>query len=148
MNIKHRILLIDDETDILEVVGLMLKHEGFETMVAKSGDEALIELSKNSFDVVICDYLMPKMDGISLLKKVRESKDYTPFIFFSGNADEAHEVKMAGLGAYQLLPKTDIAQLVVVLKNTIKHNESIKIMNEMPNEDNEDFLRILHSSGI
>lgn len=148
MNIKHRVLLIDDETDILQVVGLMLKHEGFEATFAASGEAALVELSKNTFDIVVCDYLMPKMDGISLLKKVRESKNYTPFIFFSGNADDAHEVKMAGLGAYQLLPKTDISQLIQVLKKTIKHNESIKIMNETLNEDNEDFLKILHSSGM
>jgi DNA-binding NtrC family response regulator len=147
MNKKHRVLLIDDETDILQVVGFMLKLEGFEIAVAENGEAALMELSKSNFDIVICDYMMPRMDGITLLKKVREQKNYTPFIFFSGNADIEHEVKMIGLGAYQLLPKTEIADLVDVMKKTIKHNENIKIINESPGEQEDDFLNVLHSSG-
>ena len=144
---KYRVLLIDDETDILQVVSFMLKLEGFEIAEAENGEAALIELARSNFDIVICDYMMPRMDGITLLKKVREQKNYTPFVFFSGNADDEHEIKMIGLGAYQLLPKTQISELVDVLKKTIKHNETIKLINETPSEEADDFLKLLHSSG-
>lgn len=147
MNTKHRVLLIDDETDILQVIGFMLKLEGYEIAVAENGEAALIELSKSTFDIVICDYMMPRMDGISLLKIVREKKDYTPFVFFSGNTDDNHEVKMVGLGAFQLLPKTEIADLVEVMKKTIKQNETLKNINDVETEESDEFMKLLHSSG-
>ena len=143
---KQRILLIDDERDILEVIGYFLKREGYEVSAAESGAEALELMKEQSFDVVICDYLMPKMDGISLLKKIREKKDYTSFVFFSGNADENHEVKMIGLGAYQLVQKNDFKKLPEAIKRTLKHSQEVQDIRQDTTQEMDDFLSILHSA--
>lgn len=143
---KQRILLIDDEKDILEVVGYFLKKEGYQVSVAESGVEALGIMSEHSFDVVICDFLMPKMDGISLLKKIREKKDYTSFVFFSGNADDTHEVKMIGLGAYQLVQKNDFKKLPEAIKRALKHSEELQQIQHETTQEMDDFLSILHSA--
>ena len=146
MNNKPRVLLIDDEPDILEVMSMMLTRDGFEISLAASGEEALGILKSHVFDVVVCDFMMPKMDGITMLKKVRANKDYTPYIFFSGNADDSHGTKMVGLGAYELLPKTQIKNLSEVVRKTIQHNESIKNLGEQPSEQSEEFLSLLFST--
>lgn len=125
----------------------MLTTDGFEVTVAGSGAEALLKLEEGDFDVVVCDYLMPKMDGIELLKKVRANTNYTPFIFFSGNADDSHEVKMIGQGAYQLLSKTQVSELVPLLHKTIKFNEGFKNLNGL-SDVSDDFLKMLNSTRL
>jgi two-component system, NtrC family, response regulator HydG len=114
--------------------------------VVESGAEALGIMSSNSFDVVICDFLMPKMDGILLLKKLREKKDYTSFVFFSGNADDTHEVKMIGLGAYQLVQKNDFKLLLDAIKKALKHAEELQQIRQETTQEMDDFLSILHST--
>lgn len=147
MNKKPTILMIDDEPDILQVVGILLRTEGFNVSVASSGEEALSMMIETTYDLVVSDYLMPRMDGVSLLKKVRDRKDYTPFIFFSGNADNSHENLMVGLGAYQLLPKTEVNFLKDVIERTLKHNSTMKDMDHSRTENTEEFLRLLHSAS-
>lgn len=146
MNNKPKVLLIDDEPDILHVVKLLLQTEGFQVEVAGSGEEALKLLNENSFDITVSDYLMPNMNGIELLKQVRASKDYTPFIFFSGNADETHSLKMTGLGAYQLLCKTNVMELADVINKTLKIDAKLTQINLSQNDEQDEFLVLLHSA--
>ena len=146
MNKKAKILLIDDEPDILHVVGFLLRTEGFDVEIANSGEEALHLLSQTTYDLAVSDYLMPQMDGIQLLQKVRGKKDYTPFIFFSGNADNTHELKMSGLGAYQMLPKSQVKNLAVVIANTLKSDAELKRINSNHTEEQDEFLELLHSA--
>lgn len=144
--VQKKILLIDDELDLLEILSALLLKENFQVDMALGAEVGLEKLSENHYDIVVCDFVMPKIDGIKLLTMVREMKSFVPFIFFSGNAVESHEIKMVNLGAYQLLPKTDIMKLPVILKNILKHNEEIKAMNKDGNQMSIDFLNILHST--
>lgn len=146
MSIKPKILLIDDEPDILHVVGYLLRTEGFNVETASSGEQAILMLSQSSYDLAVSDYLMPSMDGIQLLQKVRGKKDYTPFIFFSGNADNTHELKMSGLGAYQMLPKSQVRNLAAVITSTLKSDANFKLINSNKTEEQEEFLELLHSA--
>jgi DNA-binding NtrC family response regulator len=118
---KHRVLVIDDEAEILNIVSFMLESEEFEIVLAQNGEAALVELSRASFDLVICDFLMPSMDGISLLT-------------------------MVGLGAYFILAKSDIAKLIEVVKKAIKQNETLKMIDEDFSDESNDFLKLVHSS--
>lgn len=147
MNTKPRALIIDDEPEIRDILRLMLDRGGFETTLSEDGDDALLKLAENKFDIVVCDYLMPKMNGISLLKKIRASKDFTPFIFFSGNSDDSKGMEMIGLGAYEILPKTQINNLIKVLHKTLKLDEALKNIDSNVNEESDEFLKILHSTG-
>lgn len=146
-NTKSKVLIIDDEPEILEVLRQILSRGGFDTTEALCGDEALLKLQESKFDIVICDYLMPKMNGTTLLKNVRAHKDFTPFIFFSGNSNDSADIEMIGLGAYEMLPKTQINSLVKVLNKTLKRNEWVKNIDGIINEENDDFLKILYSTG-
>ena len=146
MNNKPKILLIDDEPDILHVVSLLLRTEGFHVETAETGEEALKLLAQNTYALVVSDYLMPIMNGIELLKQVRGKKDYTPFIFFSGNADDSHGLKMTGLGAYQLLPKTEVMTLASVIHNTLKVDADLKHINLSETTEQDEFLELLHSA--
>ncbi len=141
-----KILLIDDEPDIIQIVSYFLTKKGFEVSCANDGIEALAKLSENTYDVVICDFMMPRMDGITLLKTIRSRKDYTSFVFFSGNAQDEHEIKMIGLGAYALVPKTDFDYLPDIILKTLKHNEEVQKIDELHREDTDEFLAILHST--
>lgn len=147
MNNKPRALVIDDEPEIRDILQMMLDRAGFITTLAENGDDALTKLSENKFDIVVCDYLMPKMNGIDLLKKVRANEDFTPFVFFSGNADDSKGLEMIGLGAYEILPKTQISSLIKVLQKTLKLDEALKNIDGKVNEEPDDFLKILHSTG-
>jgi DNA-binding NtrC family response regulator len=151
MNKKQTVLLIDDEPEILAVLQHMLNRAGFEIELAENGFAALEKLEQQNFDIVVCDYLMPKMNGIELLKKVRANKDFTPFIFFSGNADTTHDVEMMGLGAFELLAKTNIKEIVKIVQKTIKQSETLKnidaALDVSLDEEKDDFLKILHSTG-
>jgi DNA-binding NtrC family response regulator len=146
MNNKSHVLLIDDEPEILDLLRIMLITDGFEVSTADCGEAALKKLGEVSYDAVVCDYMMPRMNGITLLKQVRKNKDYTPFVFFSGNAEHTHEVKMKSLGAYEFIQKPHVELLADVLTKTIKHNETIKIFNPDQGEEN-DFMDLVFTSN-
>jgi DNA-binding response OmpR family regulator len=149
MNKTPHILLIDDEPEILDVLQLMLSKAGMKVTLAESGERALNLLSDTNYDMVVCDYMMPKMNGIDLLKIVRGHKDYTPFIFFSGNADESHGLEVVGLGAYEIVPKTEIMSLVKILNKRMKQDEILASIDgaSAVSEESDDFLKILYSTG-
>ena len=111
-----KLLLVDDEPDILETLSLIFEREGYTLETAENGLVALEKIQNCSYDLVVCDYVMPKMDGISLLKKLREQNNLIPFIFFSGNATDEHSKKMMELGAMALVAKTEIFKLPSVVK--------------------------------
>ncbi len=146
MNTLPKILLIDDEPEILSVVGLLLSTDGFQVEKAASGAEALKLMSETSFDLVISDYYMPKMNGIELLTKLRQRGDYTSFVFFSGNANDAHGLQMSGLGAYELVPKTQVLSLADVVRKTLKKASELCQIGLDKTEESKDFLKLLHSS--
>ncbi len=146
MSATLKVLVIDDEPEIVESLVFLLEKQGFQVTGASQGKEAFTRLQGEKFDGVVCDFLMPKMDGISLLKLVREGKDYTPFVFLSGNASDEEEVKLAGLGVYHLLPKTQILSVGSVLKEFIQRQKEVKDMGTCESEDSKDFLAMLHSA--
>lgn len=146
-NKKPKILLIDDEQDILDTVSFLFRREGYELTCANSAVLGLTLLTAQKFDLVVCDYLMPQMDGLQLLKQVRQKNDYTPFIFFSGHAEHSHEVSMVGMGAYELIHKPDITKLAHSVKRILKELDHVQSFNELKSEEAQDFLKLLHSSG-
>ena len=141
-----KLLIIDDEPDVLETIGLMLKNEGYSIDFAANGLEAMDQIVDKKFDLVICDFIMPKMDGLKLLTTLREKNNLTPFIFFSGSSGDEEELKMANLGAHALLSKEDIFKLPALVKKSIIHARGIKKLAEKHTEEADDFLKILHST--
>ncbi len=91
----YRILVCDDDEAILRSVEIYLNAEGYETVGARNGVEALEQIGSREFHCVIMDVMMPVMDGITAVVKIRE-KSQVPIIFLSAKSEDTD--KIAGLG--------------------------------------------------
>lgn len=95
---KKRVLIADDEPDILDVIKAILEHDGFVVHTARDGQQAFKLLRKHSFHAVIFDVYMPKATGVKLLQMMRKSsrlKD-TPAMLITGNLLEARRLEENG----------------------------------------------------
>ena len=101
-----KILLADDEKDIVEFLQYNLKQEGFEVIAAYDGLETLEKVRENP-DLILLDIMMPKMDGYEVCKKIRATKgfEHTPIIFLTAKAGEVNEIKGLELGASDYIQK-------------------------------------------
>lgn len=95
-----KVLVIDDETDFLEVAEFYLeKVKNLEVDTIRSAEEALEAIMEDSYDGIISDFKMPDMDGLTLLKKVRENGIEIPFFIFTAKGEEEVAQKALNLGA-------------------------------------------------
>lgn len=123
-----KILLADDEKDIVEFLEYNLKQEGFDVLTAYDGIETLNKIKENP-DLIILDIMMPKMDGFEACKKIRQTSGYenTPIIFLTAKSGEVDEIKGLELGASDYIqkpisPRKLIARVKANLRNYEKTN--------------------------
>lgn len=85
----YKLLLVDDDKEIVETLANRLKREGYETVIAYDGEEALLKVAQDNPDIVLLDLMLPKMNGFDVLKEIREKhKDkWRPVIIISGQTD-------------------------------------------------------------
>jgi len=101
-----RVLHVDDELGFLKVAQQCLETQGaFQVETALSVEEALKKMKKQTFDVIVSDYMMPGKDGLEFLKELKDSGDKVPFIMFTGRGREEVAVKALNLGADQYINK-------------------------------------------
>ena len=102
------VLYIDDEMYHLEIAKTFLERSGeCEVDTASSGKEALEKMKGKVYDAVVSDYMMPDMDGISLLKTVRKRHGLIPFIIYTGKGKEDVVIEALNNGADYYLRKGD-----------------------------------------
>ena len=106
------IALVDDDRNILTSVSITLRTEGFLTRVYSDGETALKALSDNPADLAIFDIKMPRMDGLELLRRLREKRD-TPVIFLTSKDDELDEALGLALGADDYIAKPFSQRLLI-----------------------------------
>lgn len=117
-----RILAVDDDVDICELVKVNLEKEGYEVEAANSGGEALEKLKASFFDLLILDLGMPAVDGWEVLKKVKadEKTKSMPVIILTGKTEEKDMLKGYEHGAETYLVKPfDPKTLTVMVKDLI-----------------------------
>ena len=116
-----RILVVDDEKIILELTSMILKSKGFDVFTAGGGEEGLQLVEEHRPSVVLLDYMMPVMDGMTVLKKIRKSFPDTYVIMFTGKGSEeiAVELMKAGASDYVLKPFNN-QDLVERIENVLK----------------------------
>lgn len=103
---KKKILIVEDEKPLSYALELKLQSAGFVTVTAKNGEEALAAISKESFDLVLTDLMMPKRDGFSVLEELQKQKNQTP-VFVMSNLGQDEDMKRAkSLGAKEYFPKS------------------------------------------
>ena len=113
-----KILIVEDEILLSGVLAKKLKSEGFEVESVKNGLEGLEKLNKDEFDLILLDVVMPEMDGITMLKKVRNSTNNPeiPVIMISNLEDPATIIQAIGLNSFDYLVKSDWSLSDIVLK--------------------------------
>ena len=125
---SEKIILIDDDNNILTSVSVALKAEGWEVETYNDSEQGLIALQRNTPDIAILDIKMPKLDGMEVLKKLRETND-VPVIFLTSKDDEIDEAIGLRMGADDYITKPFSQKLLIeriraVLRRTIfKYND-------------------------
>lgn len=115
-----KILVVDDDPNIRELVSLFLRREGYEVLEAVNGEDALNRLEAVKPDLAVIDVMMPKMDGWALCSALRESFDM-PLLMLTAKGETAHKVKGFELGADDYVVKPfDPPELIVRVKALLK----------------------------
>ena len=127
-----RILLIEDEEPIRRVLVRILSEEDAQYKITEAvdGKKGFHLLNKESFDLVLCDIKMPKMDGIEVLQKAKNSKINTPFIMLTGHGNVETAVESMKLGAYDFISKPpDLNRLLTSVRHALE-NKSLRSENK------------------
>ena len=146
---NETILLVDDEEMVLTSIDSFLTLETqYNVVTFISAKKALKYIKSNSVDLVISDYVMPEMDGIAFLAKVREIKPEIPRIILTGYADKENAIKAINeVGLFQYIEKPwDNDDLKIIIRNGIEKKQLIKKLQEKMDEFNQtnDELQSLH----
>lgn len=129
---KSKILLVDDERDIVEFLQYNLIQEGFEVITAYDGLEALEKMNEKP-DLVILDVMMPKLDGYEVCSRIREMKGFEtlPVLFLTAKSSEMDEIFGLNIGADDFIQKP-VAPMKIIAR--IKSNLRKKDGNNFGNE--------------
>lgn len=104
---KQKILIVDDEPDILELIEYNLKKEGYQVFLAKNGQEAVAEAKRSLPDLIVLDIMMPKMDGIEACRIMRTMPEFknTFMVFLTARSEEYSEIAGFNVGADDYIAK-------------------------------------------
>lgn len=128
---RSRILIVDDDKEIRNLIALYLENEGMQTQKAEDAIEALKMLEDNAFDLIILDIMMPKMDGIQACMKIREERSM-PIIMLSAKSEDMDKIQGLTAGADDYLSKPFnplelIARVKSQLRRYKKYNTDVPI---------------------
>ncbi len=120
------ILIIDDEKAIRKTLSEILSFEGYKIEEASDGEEGLKKFKEKTYDVVLCDIKMPKLDGIEFLQKAGESNGDIPIIMISGHGNIETAVEAVKKGAYDYISKPpDLNRLLITIRNAMEKNSLV-----------------------
>jgi DNA-binding NtrC family response regulator len=128
--------IIDDEPVIHDVLGQLLTSEGFETEISGSGEEALAKQSSRSFDVILLDLLMPGLDGIETLKRIRRLDPQAMVIIITAYASVESAIAAMKLGAFDYVQKPfKHDDLLLTIDRALEHkrlrDENLRLRDEL-----------------
>ncbi len=102
---KRKILIVDDETDVVETIDTILTEEGFETHVSRNGKDALLKVQELSPELVLLDCYLPEMMGIEVLREIRKLSEEIAVVMMTGHGEEQLVVALMKAGASDYLKK-------------------------------------------
>ncbi len=128
---KQKILIVDDEPDILELIEYNLKKEGYQVYTASNGLEAIQQAKKHHPDLIILDIMMPKLDGIEACRQLRAMPEFktTFMVFLTARSEEYSEISGFNVGADDYIakpikPRALISRINAILRrNTMADTE-------------------------
>jgi two-component system nitrogen regulation response regulator NtrX len=114
------ILIIDDEKSIRKTLTEILSYEGYKIDEAGDGEEGLKKFKEKTYDLVLCDIKMPKLDGIEFLEKAKQINADVPIIIISGHGNIETAVEAVKKGAYDYISKPpDLNRMLITLRNAM-----------------------------
>ena len=119
----RKILLIEDEEPIRRVLSKILTEEnkGYDITESEDGKDGFLKLTKEDYDLVLCDIKMPKMDGVEVLQNVRENGINIPFIMLTGHGNISTAVEAMKAGAFDFISKPpDLNRLLTSVRNALE----------------------------
>lgn len=115
-----KILVVDDELPLIQVLSYNLKQSGYEVLVARDGEEALLQAKRHVPDLVILDLMLPKLDGLEVCRRMRRERD-VPIIMLTARDDEIDRVVGLELGADDYVVKPfSVRELLARIKNVLR----------------------------
>jgi len=122
-----RLLVVEDERKTAALLSATLKQEGLVVHVAADGVAGLAEALKGGYDVLLVDIMLPKLDGLSLVKQLRGKGDITPVIMLSARGEVEQRVEGLAAGADDYLPKPfAMSELMARLRSLLRRNSQQK----------------------
>ncbi|MEM7349552.1 MAG: sigma-54 dependent transcriptional regulator [Acidobacteriota bacterium] len=133
---KTRLLVVDDEESLADFLRLLFEKEGYDVRTANSVEEARGQLGERTFDLVLCDILMPDGNGLELLKEIKEKRPTTAVIMMTAYASNQSAIEAMKLGAYNYISKPfNVEELTVVaagaLEKTGLEEENVYLRGEL-----------------
>lgn len=120
------ILIIDDEKAIRKTLTEILTFEGYKLEEAADGEEGLKKFKDKSYDVILCDIKMPKIDGLDFLQRAVEINPDIPIIMISGHGNIETAVEAVKKGAYDFIQKPpDLNRLLITIRNAMERNSLV-----------------------
>jgi len=127
------LVIVDDEEIVLKSIDSFLAIEtDYKVVTFTSPEDAISYIEKNGVDLIISDYLMPKMDGVVFLSKVRELKPEVPRVILTGYADKENAIKAINeVGLFQYIEKPwDNEDLLIIIRNGLEKRHLQKKLEE------------------
>jgi len=123
----HTILIVDDESEIRNSLSGVLQDEEYDTLTASSGGEAIDTVRENVVSLILLDLVLPDIDGVEVLRRVKEAEQDMPVIMISGNATIEKAVQSTKLGAYDFFEKPlsqpVIEKMLLAIKHALEHQQ-------------------------
>jgi len=154
---KNKVLIVDDEPDILELIEYNLKKEGYQVYTASNGQEAVAEARKVLPDLIILDIMMPKMDGIEACRVMRTMPEFknTFMVFLTARSEEYSEIAGFNVGADDYIakpikPRALVSRINAILRRNAQPDEPVESKVEIADLviDRESFLVYRHGQKI
>ncbi len=133
-----KLLIIEDDMDMSLLLKKFLNKNGYEVELTPNGTKGIAAFTANPADLVLCDYRLGDMDGIEVLKKIKEVEPTVPFIIMTGYSDIRTAVNVMKLGAFDYLAKPLLPdETLQLIKRAIENKaDVIRMVDDKPQDDN------------
>jgi len=137
------VLLIDDDTELCELMGRFLESEGFDISMANDGNQGLEMALTSGIDLAVIDIMMPGKNGMDLLRELRQSSNL-PVIMLTARGEEMDRIIGLELGADDYIPKPcNPRELAARIRSVLRRTEQ----SEPKSNESHPFTTLVHSSG-